>query len=384
MPESAAVVALGELERKADLLLKRRRLDLQAVLAAEAPLRKQVRIYVTHRRYDGGDGAGGGDGAAEAEGGAVDAEQKQEGEEQQQQQQSKQRRQPAPRDPPRWSLHVSGRVDPDVPADHVMTAALAALQSGGPGAMQAAAAAAAQRGAAGHAFTSLWRRVTITLHYKRQKQQQQQQEEGKEAQPKQQLKQEEGAPKPSPRLSRRRSAQLEQQQQAKGQQQQQQQQQAMEEDVKQEQQQQQQEGEEEDEEGEQEEEEEVIVWEKARHRGPHRDELQVMRAGAAPARVTVRLEPDTTPPRFALPPPLAALLKTPYETRAHAARALLRHMRDAGMVSLADPKILTPSPDVAAALGLEPGAELERAKLIEVVAGLLEPMAPYALTHEVE
>jgi hypothetical protein len=219
VPESPLVAALGEHERKVDLLLKRRRLEVQAVTtaAAEPPLRKTVRIYVVHRHKNqdgsGGGGSGGGD-------------------------------------PPQWSLHISGRVDPDAPANQLQAVALQAMQAGGQAAMNAAVAAAARQSGAAYPFTSLWRRVTITIQYLRDKRaaaaaagggssgsgggaQQQQQEGGRGG----------GGEGPDDDT-------------------------------------------------------EVIVWEKARHKGAHKEELQVLRVGSTPARVTIKLEPDHTPPRF--------------------------------------------------------------------------------------
>jgi hypothetical protein len=210
VPESAAVVSIGEHERKVDQLLKRRRLEVQSAISSEPPLRKMVRVYITHRYAHQAGGEGDGD---DANGAAA-----------------------AVREPPQWSVHLSGRVDPDVPADHVTAVALSALQQGGPAAMQAAAAAAARQGAAAHPFTSLWRRVTLTLHHAPAARE----------------------PQPAQQLTRRGSGAG----------------------------------------GEDEGEEEVIIWEKARHKGVHKEELQLLRAGSRPARVTIKLEPDNTPPRF--------------------------------------------------------------------------------------
>jgi len=195
VPESAAVVAIGEHDRKADQLLKRRRLEVQAVTNQEAPVRRKVRLYITHRHAHQPGSGGAADGGAGAE-------------------------------PPQWSLHLCGRVDPDVPEGHVQAVALSALKSGAKQhEIEAAVKEAAQRGAGVHPFTSLWRRVTVRIQYAKQQQQQQRQD-----------------------------------------------------------------GQDDD--------EEVIIWEKARHKGPHKEELQVMRIGSTPARVTIKLEADNTPPRY--------------------------------------------------------------------------------------
>ncbi|GBF97260.1 hypothetical protein Rsub_09951 [Raphidocelis subcapitata] len=303
VPESPAVVALGEQEHKADLLLKRRRLEVQAVMSMwEPPLRKTVRVYITHKHANqpgsDGDGDGDGDGGGAAAAGAA-------------------------REPPQWSLHLSGRVDPDVPADHVANVALEALKTGGQAAMQVAAATAARQGAAAHPFTSLWRRVTIALQYKRGG----------------------GSGGGGGGGSGGGAAEGEP------------------------------------------DEEEVIVWEKSRHKGPHKEELQLLRAGTTPARVTVKLEPDNTPPRFRLPPLLAAAVGSAYDTRHNACKALDRlllqhhHQQHPGAPP---PARLVPPPAVAEMLGVPRGRETARADLMETLAGVLQPVEPHLLTYDVE
>ncbi|KAI8471972.1 MAG: hypothetical protein J3K34DRAFT_221002 [Monoraphidium minutum] len=295
VPESPAITAAGDHDRRLDLLLRRRRIEVQVATAHEQPARKKVRMYVTHRHahQPGAGGAQGGGG-----------------------------------EPPQWSLHISGRADPDTPADP-LAAALAALQQSGqsgPGAQAAAvaAAAAASRQGGAFPFTSLWRRVTLTLRYRR--------EAAAAA----------AAAQEQPRT--RRASQ--QQQQAGG--------------------------------GDEFDEEEVVVWEKSRHRGPHREELQLMRAGSAPVRATIRLEPDNTPPRFRLPPALAQAVGTAYDTRKGASLAVERQLPPG------KPGKLVLTPQIAAALGQPAGAEVARGDVIGLVANVLEPMEPVVITHDID
>jgi hypothetical protein len=180
------------------MLLRRRRIEVQVATGDEPPVRKKVRVYVVHTHANQPGHGGGG------------------------------------AEPPRWGLHLSGRVDPDNTLDwqaSMHAAALAAVQSGGAtsAAMEAAQRVAKQAGA--HPFTSLWRRVTVTIRYHGAQQQQQQQQQG-------------GGGGGGG--------------------------------------------------GGGAEEEEVVVWEKARHRGPHK----LWRIGSRPASVLIRLEPDNSPPRF--------------------------------------------------------------------------------------
>jgi hypothetical protein len=100
---------------------------------------------------------------------------------------------------------------------------------------------------------------------------------------------------------------------------------------------------------------------------------------------TALTPPPCRPPRpRRLPPALAQLLKTPYETRTGAAKALDALMQEQGMTAPGNPQRLAPTGAVAAALGRKAGAEFDRGDLLDVVAGVLDPMEPMVLTHEVE
>lgn len=69
------------------------------------------------------------------------------------------------------------------------------------------------------------------------------------------------------------------------------------------------------------------VWEKCKHRGPHKDMLEIRRPGNKPVEASIQIEVDWNPMRYKLPANLANILGIQFETKPKVMAAVWRYIQ---------------------------------------------------------